>query len=294
MLGAETRVLATYGVDTDQYRQYDKELSRHKLNLPETKINLYTGSFARDKNMGALLHVYNEIKKAIPDSKLIISCKTLDNDYMNALKRYIDDENVIIGSFEEREMPYLYSAADLFATCATSYFETSGRSVLEALSCSVPVLVPNWIAFNEYVRPENLVPVDFFDEPLYDWNSYAMVNLKEFGNACVDLLQSNSPWVSKLPKQFEYKEVAKELKEVILAAVAQKPRGQTHKTEMRGGPSHGNKLIEDLCEILNIKGKADILSFINQPIQNDHKLKEYQKRLYYTLFKDAGDDNGHA
>merc|ERR1719424_222996 len=52
-----------------------------------------------------------------------------------------------VGNLSQTALPPFYRAADLFITCSTS--ETYGLTVLEALACGTPVVLPHCPVFNE-------------------------------------------------------------------------------------------------------------------------------------------------
>ena len=52
-----------------------------------------------------------------------------------------------VGNLSQTALPPLYRAADVFVTCSTS--ETYGLTVLEALACGTPVVLPHCGVFDE-------------------------------------------------------------------------------------------------------------------------------------------------
>ena len=52
-----------------------------------------------------------------------------------------------VGNLPNNTLPQLYRAADVFVTCSTS--ETYGLTVLEALACGTPVVLPHCGVFDE-------------------------------------------------------------------------------------------------------------------------------------------------
>ena len=100
-------------------------------------------------------------------------------------------------------MPYLYSAADLFVSCSTSYFETFGRSPLESIACGTPVVVADWMGYKDYItdRTGILVPVDYIDVPLYDGTSYHMVDPLRFIDSCIKALSFPQQLIESVPRR---------------------------------------------------------------------------------------------
>jgi len=73
-----------------------------------------------------------------------------DGPSRRALEQYAAAHSLpvtFVGNLPNNELPTLYRAADVFVTCSTS--ETYGLTVLEALSCGTPVVVPHCDVFDE-------------------------------------------------------------------------------------------------------------------------------------------------
>ena len=66
-----------------------------------------------------------------------------------------------VGNLPNDTLPPLYRAADAFVTCSTS--ETYGLTVLEALSCGTPVVLPHCDVFDE-LWEERVPAAWFYDE----------------------------------------------------------------------------------------------------------------------------------
>jgi hypothetical protein len=165
-------------------------MARKLFNLARGPILLYTGRFSPDKNIGALLATFQSIGKSIPDAQLVLAIRHQSGAYRQALNRQLAGVRILT-DLAAQQLAHLYSAADIFVTCATSYYETFGRSPLEAVACGTTVVAPAWDGFKSYVSGGHggqLVPVDFLADPLYDEWSYAMVNIPEMVRCCLDVL----------------------------------------------------------------------------------------------------------
>jgi glycosyltransferase involved in cell wall biosynthesis len=73
-----------------------------------------------------------------------------DGPSRRALEKYAVKHQLpvtFVGNLPNKDLPPLYRSADLFVTCSTS--ETYGLTVLEALACGTPVVLPHCGVFDE-------------------------------------------------------------------------------------------------------------------------------------------------
>ncbi len=274
-----------FGINTNIYHSRDKKHSKEKFNLEKfNKIILYTGRLDPDKNIGGLLAISKKLKENYSDVNLVIAYNFYDNDYFQLLNKKFIEQDVKLLRLDQNEMPYIYSAADLFITCATSFFETFGRSPLESMACGTPVVVPNWLGFNEYIKDKKyLIDANFFNEPLYDWMDYAMVNLEMFYNRCVDFLEGKySNDIHKISYEAEYINQFSKIKNSVYEIINNFDKKDIFNENTL--PMH-NPFILELYNELDINSVEDLF---NACICENQKWvsEDYQKKLFYHLFKD--------
>ena len=73
-----------------------------------------------------------------------------DGPSMKSLQQYAEKHQLpvsFLGNVPNTQLPPLYRAADVFVTCSTS--ETYGLTVLEALACGTPAVLPHCGVFDE-------------------------------------------------------------------------------------------------------------------------------------------------
>lgn len=198
------------GIDTHIFTKREKELSRKKLKLPGGKLLLYTGRLQLDKNVTALLLVYQSLKVLFNDLTLVLSITFSEDALMDFFIRK-SERVIIIENSDSMTLSYLYSAADLFISCSTSYHETFGKSPLESIACGTPVVVPDWNGFQDYIdnRVGRRVACDILDTPLYDSISFAMINIPKFIEACFSLLNKPLSGSIKLDERLSSESAAK-------------------------------------------------------------------------------------
>jgi len=119
------------------YKEYDKNISKKYLGLPnDKKLILIVSSNEPWKNVETM-------EKIIDDRSEYQFVKI---GYETTIKK----DNVInLGYVHENDMPYLYSACDVFVH--TSAYEGFGFPVLEAMACGCPVVSSNATSLPEVI-----------------------------------------------------------------------------------------------------------------------------------------------
>jgi 1,2-diacylglycerol 3-alpha-glucosyltransferase len=139
--------------------------------LSERKMMLQRLGYAPDANVCVLLMVQRlapekgtkrclEALAAVPrkagqpmslDGKrpvhLMVAGEGPSRKMLEAFVKEHDLPVTFVGNLPNNSLPPLYRAADLFVTCSTS--ETYGLTVLEALACGTPVVLPHCGVFDE-------------------------------------------------------------------------------------------------------------------------------------------------
>lgn len=277
-------ITGTYGIDTSLFSPKDKDYSRKKLDLPsENKLLLYTGRFYPDRNLGMLLTAFSFLQKIMPNLRLIMSIKYKDNSYYNMLSEKLKDI-IVFEKLPPSKMPYLYSAADLFVSCSTSYFETFGRSPLESIACGTPVVVPDWFGYKDYITDQTgiLVPVDYIDEPLYDDMSYHMVDPLKFVDSCIKALSSPKKLIDSVPLQTTSSFAVSIIRRMVYEMTRDK---KSYHQMMDNSLTADHPIIEEVYRKLNIQSIDELFYFLTQ---DSEKVRIFEKSLkgyiYNNLF----------
>ncbi|MEV7658082.1 glycosyltransferase family 4 protein [Streptomyces anulatus] len=219
LTGLPARNICTFGI-ADTYRPLAKDACRDQLGLPRDRtVLLYTGRFMNDKGIAHLLSAYDVLRRENPEMLLVLSATHIDPPYYNQLAAQLEG-TVLFHRLEREQTALLYNAADLFVSCATSVFETYGKSPLEALACGVPVVVPRWDGFPYYINDENgaLAAVEYLTEPVDpDANPYefARVDEADFVESCRRVLGRPGPLTYKVPSWARYENTMRTLPTLI-------------------------------------------------------------------------------
>lgn len=111
-----------------------------RYNVPENFI-LYTGALQPRKNLTRLASAFARlVKKGLPHTLVIAGRRAwLHADMLDEIERLrLGNRVQFTGYIEQPDLPYLYSAASVFAY--VSIYEGFGLPVIEAMACGAPVL----------------------------------------------------------------------------------------------------------------------------------------------------------
>ncbi len=129
------------------------QLEKKKFCPRGEALILCAGRLGKEKNVDVLVRAMPLIlEKTNGKTKLVITGEgpaKLDCQKLTA-KLGLWGNVLFTGFVEEKELPALYSAADVFASAST--FETQGLALLEAMACGTPCAAARAMAFEEEVR----------------------------------------------------------------------------------------------------------------------------------------------
>jgi glycosyltransferase involved in cell wall biosynthesis len=134
------------GVNSDEFRPNEAagRSEREALAL-SGPIILYVGRICAQKGTDTLLAAYQELQASRPDVKLVLvgPFEHFDSrgpDGADIWRRRIEAADALhLGAVNDRRLPALYNAADVFVM-PTTELEMFGMAVVEALACGTPVV----------------------------------------------------------------------------------------------------------------------------------------------------------
>ncbi len=127
------------GIDAPKKSFTKKELKK-KFKIPEKmKILLYLGRVSREKKLGVLLKMIQELKeKKFPAVLLFVGPGDIEEVEADAKKMGVSDRVICTGPLEREEAQKVYGACDLFVF--SSQTETQGLVIGEAMLAETPVV----------------------------------------------------------------------------------------------------------------------------------------------------------
>ncbi|MFC1896866.1 glycosyltransferase, partial [Thermodesulfobacteriota bacterium] len=134
------------GVDLSLFRPVEKETARRKIGVDSTeRIVLYVGRIVPLKGIERLLEAAAFLRRQMDLRILIVggdnglgSQPELERLKQVSQELGIADRVIFAGRVKHEELPYYYSAADVFVL--PSYHESFGMAALESLACGTPVV----------------------------------------------------------------------------------------------------------------------------------------------------------
>lgn len=148
-------------VDHDIYYKTRNKSILKRLNISDScKIILYVGSEEPRQNVDVLINAFSELKKQLPEIKLI----KIGNPHLHGAREKIlelikklnlQKDVIFMDYVPEEELPKWYNAADLVVyPCSYAGF---GMPPLEAMACGTPVITSDSTSLPEVVEKAGIM-----------------------------------------------------------------------------------------------------------------------------------------
>lgn len=125
-------------VDTRRFYPRDGRVVRKQLGLEDKKIILFVGRLVPYKGLEYLIDAFRLVKEKRRDVALLIIGGGKP-DYMTKLVNQAGNDVFFLTATDE-ELPYYYSACDVFVLPSVTRQEAFGIVLLEAMACGKPVI----------------------------------------------------------------------------------------------------------------------------------------------------------
>ena len=207
----ETRVVSNPIYIPVPISKDEREKLRQKLGMTAPTI-LYTGRFAKEKNMDILMDAVALVQKTIPDVLffLVGGGSELADLTEQAKKLNIEHTVRFIGVLPKIPLREYYLAADIFASASIS--EVQSITMLEAMAAGLPFVGANVPGIAEHIHGENGV----LAKPL-DSQSLADKIIELLENA--ELRTKISRGAMEFSQQFSAKKIANEWEGIYKAVI---------------------------------------------------------------------------
>jgi glycosyltransferase involved in cell wall biosynthesis len=138
-----------YWVDQEVFKPLDKNKCRDKINWKNKFVILFVGRLLEIKGIRLLIEAAASLSQDIHIA--IIGDGPLENEVVEAARH--NRRIIFVGNVPNKELSIYYNAADSVIV-PSIYEEACGRIILEALSCSTPVIASNRGGITEVLSKE--------------------------------------------------------------------------------------------------------------------------------------------
>jgi len=130
--------------------QNNGSIIRKKYGLIENPLVLFVGYIVPNKGVHLLAKAFRYVVREIPKAKLLIIGRSGPQQYVNEIRKLLKESVLFIGEIPHRELPYYYSACDIYASA--SLYETFNLPIVEAQACGKPIVAFDIPAHREVVE----------------------------------------------------------------------------------------------------------------------------------------------
>jgi L-malate glycosyltransferase len=143
-----------WGINLDLFRKIPPSLDlRHRLGWENKKIILSTRSWETIYGIDVLIRAFRETVVQYPDVRLILMG---NGSLAGEICSFINENDLVdfvyfTGQVAQEQIVHFFNSADLYIS--TSYSDGSSVSLLEAMACSLPVVVSDIPGNREWIQP---------------------------------------------------------------------------------------------------------------------------------------------
>lgn len=138
------KFIVNLGTDAEKFKPGNRPQAKARLGLnPKDMVIGYHGRVSPEKDVATLIRAFNRLEKANPNLRLLIV-----GEGSERLKPLVKQHVVLVGPRND-VFNYL-NAMDIY--CHPSHTETTCLSVLEAMSCQLPVITTSVGYIRDYIK----------------------------------------------------------------------------------------------------------------------------------------------
>lgn len=177
------------GVDTATFKPIDKSKAKSDIakivkdSRVEEKLTVgFLSRFQPEK--GA--HIFIQLAEMHPELLFLVGGRFL----LRPSYQSFPDNLIHVGFLPRKQLPILYNAFDIYCFPSMAAEETFGLTLVEAMACGVPPVVPRFDGLPDVVGDAGIiVPAEAFSEDMAGFASY--VSPKELSKGIVLLLEDD-------------------------------------------------------------------------------------------------------
>jgi glycosyltransferase involved in cell wall biosynthesis len=147
------------GVDEESIFPRDRQLCRARFGLPpDATVILYVGRISRrtKADLESLVVALGRLAPSNSRPVLVIAGRVGEEDYGASLHELakelgVADRLFLLPSFPFSDKPFVFGAADIFASPVDNVQETFGIAILEAMAAGLPVVASDWSGYRDLI-----------------------------------------------------------------------------------------------------------------------------------------------
>jgi len=171
-----------YGVDIGFFKPMDRNECREKLKIPRDSIVLgYLGRISKlDVNLA--YDTLRKVKERLRREDIIFIAA---GGSRKIKPIHVKNDFVYLGYLERCELPWFLNSCDVFFNPAAGIREGFGLTVIEAMSCGLPIVTASWNGYSETVTSD----VGFLARTCWR-DGDIWINQEDLISACMELIRN--------------------------------------------------------------------------------------------------------
>ena len=171
-----------YGVDIDFFKPMDKTECRENLGIPRDSLVLgYLGRISKlDINLA--YDTLREVKERLHREDIIFIAAGGSKKIKPV---HVKDDFIYLGYLEKDELPRFLNSCDVFFNPTTGVREGFGLTIIEAMSCGLPIVTASWNGYSETVTSD----VGFLARTCWK-DGDIWINQEDLVSSCIELIRN--------------------------------------------------------------------------------------------------------